>query len=105
MNIGQFKQNASDMFLGGIQTAMLYLALGLRPAQSTNSAAPKYDVMVHSRSGQFLPIDGQGENTATNGSGFKCSSWSCRDYGLASAVGDRTAAIFRSTLRQAPAFS
>ena len=69
MNIGQLKPNAAGVFLGKIQTATLDLNIGLRPVESRNPAAPKYDVMVRSRGGQFLPIGGLWEKTANNGAG------------------------------------
>ena len=69
MNIGQLKPNAAGVFLGKIQTAALDLNIGLRPVESRNPAAPKFDVMVRSRSGQFLPIGGLWEKTANNGAG------------------------------------
>ena len=67
MNIGQLKQNAAGAYLGKIQTATLDLTVGLRPVQSSNPAAPKFDVMVRGQGGQFLPIGGLWEKTATNG--------------------------------------
>jgi uncharacterized protein (DUF736 family) len=67
MNIGQLKQNAAGAYLGKIQTATLDLTIGLRPVQSTNPAAPKFDVMVRGQGGQFLPIGGLWEKTASNG--------------------------------------
>ena len=67
MNIGQLKQNAAGAYLGKIQTAALDLTVGLRPVQSSNPAAPKFDVMVRGQGGQFLPIGGLWEKTATNG--------------------------------------
>lgn len=67
MNIGQLKQNAAGAFLGKIQTATLDLTVGLRPVQSSNPAAPKFDVMVRGQGGQFLPIGGLWEKTASNG--------------------------------------
>jgi len=69
MNIGQLKPNAAGVFLGKIQTASLDLNIGLRPVESRSPAAPKFDVMVRSRSGQFLPIGGLWEKTANNGAG------------------------------------
>lgn len=69
MNIGQLKPNAAGVFLGKIQTASLDLNIGLRPVESRNPAAPKFDVMVRSRSGQLLPIGGLWEKTANNGAG------------------------------------
>ena len=69
MNIGQLKPNAAGVFLGKIQTASLDLNIGLRAVESRNPAAPKFDVMVRSRSGQFLPIGGLWEKTANNGAG------------------------------------
>lgn len=69
MNIGQLKPNAAGVFLGKIQTASLDLNIGLRPVESRNPAAPKFDVMVRGRSGQFLPIGGLWEKTANNGAG------------------------------------
>ena len=69
MNIGQLKPNAAGVFLGKIQTAALDLNIGLRPVESRNPAAPKFDVMVRNRSGQFLPIGGLWEKTANNGAG------------------------------------
>ena len=67
MNIGQLKQNAAGAFLGKIQTAALDLTVGLRPVQSSNPAAPKFDVMVRGQSGQFLAVGGLWEKTASNG--------------------------------------
>ena len=67
MNIGQLKQNAAGAYLGKIQTAALDLTVGLRPVQSSNPAAPKFDVMVRGQSGQFLAVGGLWEKTATNG--------------------------------------
>lgn len=69
MNIGQLKQNAAGAYLGKIQTAALDLTVGLRPVQSRNPAAPKFDVMVRGQGGQFLPIGGLWEKTAGNGGG------------------------------------
>jgi uncharacterized protein (DUF736 family) len=69
MNIGQLKPNAAGIFLGKIQTATLDLAIGLRAIESRNPAAPKFDVMVRNRTGQFLPIGGLWEKTANNGAG------------------------------------
>lgn len=69
MNIGQLKPNASGVFLGRIQTATLDLAVALRPVQSRNPAAPKYDVTVRTRSGQPHAIGGLWEKTASNGTG------------------------------------
>lgn len=69
MNIGQLKPNAAGVFLGKIQTATLDLNIGLRLIEARNPSAPKFDVMVRSRSGQFLPIGGLWEKTANNGAG------------------------------------
>ena len=69
MNIGQLKQNAAGAYLGKIQTATLDLTVGLRPVQSSNRAAPKFDVMVRGRGGQFLAVGGLWQKTATNGGG------------------------------------
>ncbi|KUR75294.1 DUF736 domain-containing protein [Novosphingobium sp. Fuku2-ISO-50] len=69
MNIGQLKPNAAGVFLGKIQTATLDLTIGLRSVESRNPAVPKFDVMVRSRSGQFLSIGGLWEKTANNGAG------------------------------------
>ena len=65
MNIGQLKLNAAGVYVGKIQTATLDLAVGLRPVQSSNAAAPKYDVMVRARNGQFLPVGGLWEKASS----------------------------------------
>ena len=69
MNIGQLTQNTAGIYMGKIQTAALDLAVGLRPVNSTNAAAPKFDVMVRAKNGQFIAAGGLWEKTATNGAG------------------------------------
>ena len=69
MNIGNLKQNDAGVFIGKIQTATLDLTIGLRPVNSRNASAPKFDVMARAKSGQFIAIGGLWEKTATNGSG------------------------------------
>ncbi|KUR73881.1 DUF736 domain-containing protein [Novosphingobium sp. Fuku2-ISO-50] len=69
MNIGELKLNGAGVYMGKIQTAALDLVVGLRPVNSSNAAAPKYDVMVRAKNGQFIPVGGLWEKTATNGSG------------------------------------
>jgi len=67
MNIGELKLNAAGVYMGKIHTATLDLVVGLRPVNSGNAAAPKYDVMVRARNGQFIAVGGLWEKTATNG--------------------------------------
>ena len=69
MNIGTLKLNTAGVYMGKIQTATLDLAIGLRPVNSSNSAAPKFDVMVRAKNGQFIPVGGLWEKTASNGTG------------------------------------
>jgi uncharacterized protein (DUF736 family) len=69
MNIGQLTQNTAGIYMGKIQTAALDLTVGLRPVNSTNAAAPKFDVMVRAKNGQFIAAGGLWEKTATNGAG------------------------------------
>jgi uncharacterized protein (DUF736 family) len=69
MNIGELKLNGAGVYMGKIQTATLDLVVGLRPVNSSNAAAPKYDVMVRAKNGQFLPLGGLWEKTANNGGG------------------------------------
>jgi uncharacterized protein (DUF736 family) len=69
MNIGQLTQNAAGNYMGKIQTAALDLTIGLRPVNSTNAAAPKFDVMVRAKNGQFIAAGGLWEKTAMNGAG------------------------------------
>ena len=69
MNIGNLKQNDAGAFIGKIQTATLDLTIGLRPVGSRNVAAPKFDVMARAKSGQFIPVGGLWEKTASNGAG------------------------------------
>lgn len=69
MNIGNLKQNDAGAFIGKIQTATLDLTIGLKPVNSRNASAPKFDVMARAKSGQFIPVGGLWEKTASNGSG------------------------------------
>lgn len=69
MNIGQLKKNASGNFIGKIQTATIDLVIGLRPITSTNPDAPRFDVMVRTRNGTFIPAGGLWEKMAANGTG------------------------------------
>lgn len=69
MNIGNLKQNDAGVFIGKIQTATLDLTIGLRPVNSRNVSAPKFDVMARAKNGQFIPVGGLWEKTASNGSG------------------------------------
>lgn len=69
MNIGNLKQNDAGVFIGKIQTAALDLTVGLRPVNSRNVSAPKFDVMARTKSGQFIAVGGLWEKTATNGTG------------------------------------
>jgi len=69
MNIGQLKKNASGNFIGKIQTATIDLVIGLRPVTSTNPDAPRFDVMVRTRNGTFIPAGGLWEKMAANGTG------------------------------------
>jgi uncharacterized protein (DUF736 family) len=69
MNIGELKLNGAGVYMGKIQTATLDLVVGLRPVNSSNAAAPKYDVMVRAKNGQFIPVGGLWEKTANNGGG------------------------------------
>ena len=69
MNIGELKLNGAGVYMGKIQTATLDLVVGLRPVNSRNAAAPKYDVMVRAKNGQFIPVGGLWEKTANNGGG------------------------------------
>ncbi len=67
MNIGELKLNGAGVYMGKIQTATLDLVVGLRPVNSSNVSAPKYDVMVRAKNGQFIPVGGLWEKTANNG--------------------------------------
>ena len=69
MNIGTLKQNNTGVFIGKIQTATLDLVIGLRPVNSHNASAPKFDVMGRAKSGEFIPLGGLWEKSATSGSG------------------------------------
>ncbi|MDE2563020.1 MAG: DUF736 domain-containing protein [Sphingomonadales bacterium] len=69
MNIGILKQNDVGVFIGKIQTATLDLTIGLRPVNSRNVSAPRFDVMARAKNGQFIPVGGLWEKTASNGSG------------------------------------
>lgn len=69
MNIGQLKKNASGNFIGKIQTATIDLVIGLRPVNSANPGAPRYDAMVRTRNGVFIPAGGLWEKVAGNGTG------------------------------------
>ena len=69
MNIGNLKQNDAGAFIGTIQTATLDLTIGLRPVNSRNASAPKFDVMARAKSCQFIPVGGLWEKTASNGTG------------------------------------
>ncbi len=69
MNIGNLKQNDAGAFIGKIQTATLDLTIGLRPVNSRNASAPKFDVMARAKSGQFIAVGGLWEKAASNGTG------------------------------------
>lgn len=69
MNIGNLKQNDAGVFIGKIQTATIDLTIGLRPVNSRNASAPKFDVMARGKAGQFIPVGGLWEKTAGNGTG------------------------------------
>lgn len=69
MNIGQLKKNTAGNFIGKIQTATIDLVIGLRPVTSSHPGAPRFDVMVRTRNGGFIPAGGLWEKIAANGSG------------------------------------
>lgn len=69
MNIGQLTKNTAGVYMGKIQTAALDLTVGLRPVNSSNAAAPRFDVMVRAKGGQFVSVGGLWEKTASNGTG------------------------------------
>ena len=44
MNIGQIKQNDAGIFMGRISTLAVAMTIALKPVQSANPRAPRYEI-------------------------------------------------------------
>lgn len=71
MNIGTVKQNKDGVYIGSVVTLAASMVIGLRPVDSNNEAAPKYDIMGKNVAGVFIPLGGLWEkNAASDGKPF-----------------------------------
>jgi len=66
MNIGSIKQNESGVYIGSISTLAVTLTLALRPVQSPNPKAPKYEIMALSAARKWVQVGALFEFTANN---------------------------------------
>ena len=46
MNIGQIKQNEAGIFMGRISTLAVAMTIALKPVQSANPRAPRYEILA-----------------------------------------------------------
>ena len=46
MNIGQIKQNDAGIFMGRISTLAVAMTIALKPVQSSNPRAPRYEIVA-----------------------------------------------------------
>jgi uncharacterized protein (DUF736 family) len=58
-NIGFLNANERGSFIGKIETLAFTNVIALRPVQSSNPNAPKYDMMARSAANSWIKIGGE----------------------------------------------
>ena len=70
-NIGYLKLNPQGVFMGKIVTLALSVSIALRPVQSDNERAPKFEVMGRNPQGEWVQIGALYEQfMSTSGEAF-----------------------------------
>jgi uncharacterized protein (DUF736 family) len=69
-NIGFLNANERGSFIGKIETLAFTNVVGLRPVQSNNPNAPKYDMMARSSANSWIKIGALFEQVARTSGKF-----------------------------------
>ena len=66
MNIGQIKQNDAGIFMGRISTLAVAMTIALKPVQSSNPRAPRYEIHALTPGRTWVQVGAFFELTSNN---------------------------------------
>jgi uncharacterized protein (DUF736 family) len=66
MNIGQIKQNEAGIFMGRISTLAVAMTIALKPVQSNNPRAPRYEIHALTPGRTWVQVGALFELTSNN---------------------------------------
>ena len=66
MNIGSIKQNAAGIYMGRVSTLAVAMTIALKPVQSTNPRAPRYEIHALTPGKTWVQVGALFELTSNN---------------------------------------